>query len=106
MSYIFKYLKENYPTIEEVSIFSDGAAFDFVLKWNFFATSHGKGAVDGIGGTIKGSVWREVRNGHVNINTPEQYSTVAQQRNPNIHVHYIAKAEIEALGKKLSITLK
>ena len=32
----------------------------------------------------------------------EQYSTVAQQRNPNIHVHYIAKAEIEALEKKLS----
>ena len=88
MSYIFKYLKENYPTIEEVTIFSDGAAqqfkqkylfsnlyswereFDFVLKWNFFATSHGKGAVDGIGETIKRSVWREVRNGHVNINTP------------------------------------
>ena len=23
------------------------------VDWNFFATSHGKGAVDGIGGTIK-----------------------------------------------------
>ncbi len=53
--------------------------FDFVLKWNFFATS------DGIGGTV--NLKREVRNGHVNVNTPEQYYSVVQQRNPNIHVH-------------------
>jgi len=28
--------------------------------WNFFATSHGKGAVDGAGGTIKRLVWMQV----------------------------------------------
>ncbi len=65
--------------------------FEFEVEFEV-ATSHGKGAVDGIGGTVK----REVRNGHVNINTPEQYYSVAQQRNPNIHVHYIGKAELEA----------
>lgn len=57
--------------IKNVSYFSDGAASqyknkfnlinlmkheqDFGIKaqWNFFATSHGKGACDGIGGTVK-----------------------------------------------------
>ena len=57
--------------LKEVHIFSDGTASQFknkfifkllcVLKeklqldlmWHFFATSHGKGAVDGIGGSIK-----------------------------------------------------
>ena len=72
------------------------------MKGNFFATSHGKGAVDGIGGTVKPSVWREVRNGHVDVNTAEQYSIVAQQRNRNIHVHFISKTEIEAIDDKLT----
>jgi len=30
------------------------------IKWNFFATSHGKGAVDGIGGAAKRHVWAKV----------------------------------------------
>ena len=63
--------KSIYPELKEVHIFSDGTASQFknkfifkllcVLKeklqldlmWHFFATSHGKGAVDGIGGSIK-----------------------------------------------------
>ena len=27
------------------------------IHWNFFATSHGKGPVDGIGGAVKRYVW-------------------------------------------------
>ena len=63
--------KSIYPELKEVHIFSDGTASQFknkfifkllcVLKeklqldlmWHFFATSHGKGAVDGIRGSIK-----------------------------------------------------
>ena len=26
---------------------------DLKINWNFFATSHGKGIVDGVGGTVK-----------------------------------------------------
>lgn len=32
-----------------------------VMVWNFFAASHGKGAVDGIGGTTKRLVWTAVK---------------------------------------------
>ena len=28
-------------------------------EWNFFATSHGKGACDGIGGTVKRAAYQE-----------------------------------------------
>ena len=30
------------------------------IHWNFFATSHGKGPVDGIGGAVKRYVWTSV----------------------------------------------
>ncbi|CAF1634945.1 unnamed protein product [Rotaria magnacalcarata] len=30
------------------------------LIWNFFSTGHGRGAVDGVGGTVKRLVWRGV----------------------------------------------
>jgi len=28
------------------------------LEWNYFATSHGKGAVDGVGAVVKRKVWQ------------------------------------------------
>ena len=33
--------------------------YGIMASWNFFATSHGKGAYDGIGGTIKREAARE-----------------------------------------------
>ncbi|XP_033095864.1 uncharacterized protein LOC117100325 [Anneissia japonica] len=65
---IIRDLQTKFPGLNTVSFFSDGAASQFKQKylfenltyfkhdyniscsWNFFATSHGKGAVDGIGG--------------------------------------------------------
>ena len=65
------YLKTNYPFIHTIEYFSDGCAghyknfknflnltyhlsdFKLSANWNFFATSHGKSACDGIGGAIK-----------------------------------------------------
>ena len=31
------------------------------ISWNFFATSHGKGAVDGVGGVLKRTAWNKVK---------------------------------------------
>ena len=30
-----------------------------LADWNFFATSHGKGGNDGVGGDVKNAVWRK-----------------------------------------------
>lgn len=67
---ILQWLDENVRRFEKHVFFSDGAASQFKqrflfcsltllgrrITWNFFATSHGKGPVDGIGGTAKRQV--------------------------------------------------
>ena len=78
ISFLFSKLAEKYKSIKVINVFSDGAAsqfkqcylfsnlhkweneFSMKLIWNFFATSHGKGAVDGLGGMVKRSIWRVV----------------------------------------------
>ena len=80
MSFLYNHLTTRYPTIETINTFSDGAASQFKQEhlfsnlytweqntqtkiWNFFATLHQTGAVDGLGGTVKHSVWRFVKAG-------------------------------------------
>ena len=71
MRKVCEYVKGNYQHITKVKYFSDGCAaqyknyknflnlcyhysdFDLETEWTFFATSHGKSAIDGIGGKIK-----------------------------------------------------
>lgn len=68
---LFNFLLNRYGTIKKVLFFSDGAGSQYKNKynffylcqlkklygcdaeWHFFATSHGKGPCDGIGGTLK-----------------------------------------------------
>ena len=85
MGHLFRHLKSTHEGITTINIFSDGPSsqfkqkylfsnlssweeeYDLILKWNFFATSHGKGVVDGIGGTVKRAVWRHVRSDQVSM---------------------------------------
>ncbi|XP_050340402.1 uncharacterized protein LOC126766718 [Bactrocera neohumeralis] len=75
---VIAYLKSKFgqTSIKKVIYFSDGAGsqyknkfnlsnllqhktdFNVEAEWNFFATSHGKGACDGIGGTVKRHAFR------------------------------------------------
>ncbi len=94
MQYIFNHLKTNNPDMTTLNIFSDGASsqfkqkylfsnlhaweeeHDLKIKWNFFATSHGKGVVDGIGGTVKRAVWRYVRSEQANVTNAKEYADI------------------------------
>jgi hypothetical protein len=120
MQYIFTYLKKQHPQIIKIDVFSDGAALQFKqkylfsnlheweeahgikLRWNFFATSHGKGAVDGLGGTVKRLVWRAVCSGTVAVTTAEEYSKIAADRNPAVHVAFIPKTDVAELQTRLA----
>ena len=85
MKTLLEVLKVKHPAIKKVHYFSDGCAgqyknrynfinlcfhkedFELLAEWNFFATSHGKTACDGIGGTakhltLKASLQRPVSN--------------------------------------------
>lgn len=68
---IIEEIKVKFPSVKKLHYFSDGCAgqyknkynfynlcnhkndFNLEAEWNFFATSHGKNACDGIGGTLK-----------------------------------------------------
>ena len=76
-----KYIKEKYPLVILINTLSNGAPtqfkqhflfsdlhpreneFNINLIWHYITTSHSKGAVDGIGGTVKRSVWKWARPG-------------------------------------------
>ena len=73
---------------------------DIKIKWQFFATSHGKGVVDGIGGTVKWSVWRHVRSGKAHITNPAEYAEVAKDCNPGIYIQF-TKDSIDAMNSFL-----
>ncbi len=68
---VIEHLKTKFPSVQKIHYFTDGCAgqyknknnfinlshhkedFRLAAEWNFFATSHGKSACDGIGGTVK-----------------------------------------------------
>ena len=83
---VISYIKDNLHAITKVLYFSDGAASQYKnfknfvnlcyheincgiqAQWHFFATSHGKSPCDGIGGTTKRLVAREILQGTENSN--------------------------------------
>ena len=44
------------------------------IRWNFFATSHGKGAVDGVGGVLKRRAWNKVKARQVVIQNAAEFT--------------------------------
>lgn len=65
------------------------------LQWNFFAASHGKGAVDGIGGTIKRLAWMGVKSRQVIMNSATDFYNFVKKQTQTIHVVYITIEDIE-----------
>ena len=57
--------------------------------------------MDGLGGTAKRAVWRHVRSGQVHTTTAEEYAKIAEQRNPKIHLQFIAKGDIDPIKPQL-----
>lgn len=76
MSNVIDRIVQRHSKIKKVYVFSDGPSSQFKnryianflhqlkarvqIEWHYFATSHGKGVVDGIGGTVKRIVWNAV----------------------------------------------
>jgi hypothetical protein len=110
---ILKEMKEQYPHVTQLRIWSDGAASQFksiftmstmflfgwiltlVVSWIFFVTSHGKSLVDGIGATVKEAVARRVRTGEVTINSVEDFYKAAHAACPNMKVRYVDEEAIK-----------
>lgn len=110
---IIEHLKEEFPDTQKISIFSDGCASQFKnrfiltslplieknnkikVTWSFFATSHGKGAVDGIGGTIKRIVWQAIKARKIQITSAKDFAKYASKVVKQIQIFYIDKEKID-----------
>lgn len=66
--------------------------------WNFFATSHGKGAVNGVGGTLKRTVWQMVKSQHVIINLPYEFFQYAKQNVKGVTILFTSAVIVNQSG--------
>ena len=66
--------------------------FNATMDWSFFETAHGKGAVDGVGGTVKLTVWLAVLRNKVVVRDAEKFASVAKDLCNGINVIYVPAA--------------
>jgi len=64
------------------------------LEWNFSATSHGKGAVDGVVGSVKRFVWRRVMADKVVVDSAQEFYQAAHLC-PNISLLWVGTPEVD-----------
>ncbi|ROL53454.1 Beta-galactosidase-1-like protein 2 [Anabarilius grahami] len=108
-------IQEEHPAVRVMHIFSDGAASQFKNKfiwcflsttfkelfpslrvqWHFFATIHGKGAVDGVGATVKRAVNADVLGRQaILVTDAASFVDSARKSCPNTKIKLIASTEI------------
>ncbi|PFX27318.1 Sentrin-specific protease 1 [Stylophora pistillata] len=114
-------VKQKHPEVTKAYIFSDDPSSQFKNKyivsilsklakivqvqWNYFATSHGKGAVDGTGGTIKRLVWNAVQSRRAPpVTDAKSFHEVATKLNSSVSVHLMEKKEIRDRATSLGLS--
>lgn len=94
---ILTWQKAEYPHIEKIEYFTDGAAsqyknfkkvanlkhhkedFGKEATHHFFASCHGKGSCDAIGGVLKCKVRRDAKAGHI-VQTAEEFHRYVSEK--------------------------
>ena len=116
-----KYVKERHPHISKVDIFSDGPSSQFKnkyvahffrelnkmfpdMKWHYFATSHGKGAVDGIGGSVKRVVWKAVSTRKIVVNDAKSFAKAASELCQAVDVEFVGSESLSTTAQSLELT--
>ena len=61
------------------------------IEWYYFQGNHGKGPVDGTGGSVKHAVYRNVLSKKVIIENTQQFASYADNILPNIQVMFVGK---------------
>ena len=107
-------------TVETISIWSDGPSSQFKnwfvaaaisslqekhnvnIRRNYFATSHGKGPVDGIGGSVKKQVWTAVSTRKAMVTDATSFCAIANQV-CNVDVVEMKSDKIEERSTKLKL---
>lgn len=74
--------------------------FGCTADWSFFQSGHGKGPVDGIGGTVKRKVLMHVYHGKAVVNSAETLAAVAKELFPKtITILMVLDCQLKVLGR-------
>ena len=120
MVYVSRLLDDIPATVKSVSIWSDGPSSQFKnhyiaaslhalekqgikILWNFFATSHGKGPVDGIGGSVKRHVWTAVKTRKVIVNNAASFVLACNAPESTVEVFEMSAADIAQRNATLNL---
>ncbi|XP_063230878.1 uncharacterized protein LOC134535630 [Bacillus rossius redtenbacheri] len=120
IAYIDRLLEELPPSVSDVRIWSDGPSSQFKNRYiaeamitlanehkkkislNYFATSHGKGPVDGIGGAIKRQIWLKVKSRKSIVHNATDFVN-AVDPSSKVHVILMNSEEIVHRNHKLNV---
>lgn len=117
-----KFLKKKHNNVVKVIYFTDGCSgqyknfknflnityheedFGIPAEWNFFATSHGKGACDGIGGTVKRLAARASLQRPYNdqITTPHELYMWSKANLPKINFEFFTNENYNSIDQELT----
>ena len=106
-------IKSEMPSVEVVDVWTDGPSSQYKnkyifallfklqehhglqIQWNYFATSHGKGPNDALGGNVKRMAHRLTTARTGLVNNAETLDTAVRSCDTNIHVHVMDAAVIQ-----------
>lgn len=112
MSTILKELKTKLTQVNHYYIFTDNCAgqlknkfslsnicffekdFDVQVEWNFFASSHGKGAMDRVGGVVKRTAWQAVKARKTIITSAYKFFLYVSKKLTGIQTIHVEKEEV------------
>ena len=121
LAYMDVLLEELPNSVTFLSVWSDGPASQFKnrfiasgiaalqekhnieIQWNFFYTSHGKGPVDGIGGSLKHHVWSKVLSRKCLVKDAESFVAAASGMR-NVIVQEMKPKEITVRNEGLHVS--
>lgn len=121
IAYLFKIFSSLPKRIKVVKIWTDGPSSQFKNKyiaavinvfekrfrkkifWNYFATSHGKGSVDGIGATAKKRVRRRIDSRKEIVNCASDFVRSFNKEESLIELIEVNDKEIEKINKMLKV---
>lgn len=118
---LVKMIKKAHGQFQNIYVFSDGCSFQFknkfiarslpdfvsefgckVFEWNYFATSHGKGAVDGVGATIKRKVWQMTKTKNLILENAFSFYECARSNIIGVNLIYISSEEVDKFSTLLT----
>lgn len=78
--------------------------FNIKIYWNYFATSHGKGCIDGIGATTKMIVKKHIRSRDCVVNNSTDFVKAFNMTTSKIAIEEVSKRDIDEINTNLNVT--